>query len=240
MTIPTEPVAIPEIVSQLAAGRSILPVWNNEIGGRTFQIGDGPSREFVKVSAPHPEIDLQAEAEKLTWTSQYMTVPVVLGVNTDTPLHWLHTAGIPGDSAVAPRWVDNPETAVRAIGSGLRALHDRLPVEGCPYSWSVADRLARVADHTDLTPHPPIDHLVVCHGDACAPNTLLDDYGNWSGHVDFGDLGIADRWADLAVASWSLEWNYGAGWDATFLEAYGVTADSERMAYYRRLWDAED
>ncbi|TEA06959.1 aminoglycoside 3'-phosphotransferase [Mycobacteroides salmoniphilum] len=240
MTIPIEPVTIPEIVSDIAAGRPILPVWDNEIGGHTFQIGDGPGREFVKVSAPHPAIDLRVEAEKLAWAGHYTTVPRVLGVDTDGPLHWLHTAGVPGHSAVAPRWIANPEPAVRAIGSGLRALHDRLPVGDCPYSWAVADRVARIAHPEALTQHPPIDRLVVCHGDACAPNTLVDDAGNWCGHVDFGDVGVADRWADLAVASWSLAWNYGEGWDAAFFEAYGVAEDLERMAYYRRLWDSED
>ncbi|HXC82820.1 MAG TPA: phosphotransferase [Trebonia sp.] len=59
---------------------------------------------------------------------------------------------------------------------------------------------------------PPVDKLVVCHGDACAPNTILADDGRWSGHVDLGVLGTADRWADLAVAAWSAGWNYGPGW----------------------------
>ncbi|OHT83056.1 aminoglycoside 3'-phosphotransferase [Mycobacteroides saopaulense] len=240
MTIPTGPGNIPEIVARLASGRPILPVWDNEIGGHTFQIGTGIAREFVKVTAPHPAIDLRAEAEKLTWAGRYTTVPAVLDVNTEGSLHWLHTAGIRGDSAVAPRWIEDPGRAVRAIGSGLRALHDRLPVDRCPFSWSVADRVARISAPGGLVEHPPIDRLVVCHGDACAPNTLLDDGGTWCGHVDFGDLGVADRWADLAVASWSLQWNYGEGWDATFFEAYGVAHDPERMAYYRRLWDAED
>ena len=35
-------------------------------------------------------------------------------------------------------------------------------------------------------------------------------------------LGVADRWADLAIASWSLGWNFGPGWDETFYQAYGV------------------
>jgi hypothetical protein len=39
---------------------------------------------------------------------------------------------------------------------------------------------------------PPIDELVVCHGDSCAPNTLIGDDGR-SGHVDLGELGVADR-----------------------------------------------
>ena len=48
---------------------------------------------------------------------------------------------------------------------------------------------------------PRIDRLVVCHGDACAPNTLLHDDGRFAAHVDLGSLGVADRWADIAVAA---------------------------------------
>jgi kanamycin kinase len=84
---------------------------------------------------------------------------------------------------------------------------------------------------------PAVDRLVVCHGDACAPNTLITEDGRWSGHVDLGDLGVADRWADLAIASWSLAWNYGPGWDGLLLDAYGVAADPGRTRYYRLLWD---
>ena len=83
-----------------------------------------------------------------------------------------------------------------------------------------------------------IDVLVVCHGDACCPNTLIGDDGVWIGHVDFGQLGLGDRWADIAVASWSTEWNYGPGWEDALIDAYGVEPDRERLAYYRALWDA--
>jgi kanamycin kinase len=84
---------------------------------------------------------------------------------------------------------------------------------------------------------PPVDQLVVCHGDACAPNTLLDDDGTFAALVDLGTLGVADRWADLAVAAWSTEWNYGPGLDTLLYDAYGVHPDPDRIAYYRLLWD---
>lgn len=86
---------------------------------------------------------------------------------------------------------------------------------------------------------PEIDRLVVCHGDACSPNTLIDDRGCFAAHVDLGDLGLADRWADLAVATWSTRWNYGPGWEALLLEAYGIVPDPARTAYYRLLWDLD-
>ena len=76
---------------------------------------------------------------------------------------------------------------------------------------------------------PPVDKLVVCQGDACAPNTLLSDDGHWSGHVDLGVMGVADRWADLAVATWSTEWNYGPGWEADLLD--GLRCRSRSCAH---------
>jgi kanamycin kinase len=77
----------------------------------------------------------------------------------------------------------------------------------------------------------------VCCGDPCAPNVLVGDDGEDVGVVDLGALGAADRWADLAVATWSTQWNFGAGWERVLLEAYGVEPDPGRTAYYRLLWD---
>ncbi len=148
-----------------------------------------------------------------------------------------------------------------AIGRGLRVLHDTLPVDQCPFDWSVERRLARAdhriangdwsgsarfPEHRDLevgtararlAEPPATDRLVVCHGDPCVPNTLLYDDGTFAAHVDLGALGVADRWADLAVAAWNLGLNYGPGYDAALFDAYGITPDEERIAYYRLLWD---
>jgi len=48
---------------------------------------------------------------------------------------------------------------------------------------------------------------------------------------------VADRWADLAIATWSAEWNYGPGWERPLLDAYGIRPDPDRTRYYRLLWD---
>jgi kanamycin kinase len=225
VTFPTEPVAVPELVAEIASGRSVRAVWVNELGGVTFSVAEGS--EYVKVYPGEHADQLAAEERRLRWAGHYVAVPDVLGAGPG----WLHTAGLAGRSAVDPRWVGHPRTAARAIGAGLRHLHDTLPVADCPFgrpSWVPADA-------------PPADLLVVVHGDACAPNTLMSDDGTFSGHVDLGDLGVADRWADLAIASMSLDWNYptdGAdGFAAVLFDAYGVTPDTARIAYYRRSWD---
>lgn len=240
--VPPRSVPVPAPVAELAGDRPVTPVWLNEAGGLTFQLGEGETRTFVKWAPAGSGRGLDAEAARLGWAARYTTVPRVLEAGADADGAWLVTAGLPGESAVAPRWLADPATAVRAIGVGLRALHDRLPVDDCPFSWSVADRLADAgidpAGRAELAEAPPLDRLVVCHGDPCSPNTLIHPDGSFSAHVDLDCLGVADRWADLAVATWSLEWNYGPGWDALLLDTYGIAPDPERTAFYRRVWES--
>ena len=271
MTIPTGDVVVPDVVRELAGDSRVTPAWSNELGGLTFRIepvdgrtadggvraGAGQRASFVKW-APRSEratierVDLADEAARMQWAIRYTPVPHVLEVGADEDSEWLVTEAIEARSAVDPRWLAEPETAARAIGAGLRALHDALPVDECPWTWSISDRIA-VAEARAAQGHasdgwsaeardrlldaPDHDRLVVCHGDACAPNTLLADDGSWAGHVDVGSLGIADRWADLSIATYSLGWNYGPGYDHLVYEAYGIEEDPDRVAYYRLLWD---
>jgi kanamycin kinase len=247
-------------VLRIAAGRPWRAVWLNELGGWTYEIL-GAEHVYVKWVPLHLAATLDAEAVRLEWARKYTPVPRVVDEGHDADGAWLVTRALPGDNAVADRWKAEPAVAVRALGAGLRAFHDALPVEQCPFSWSASERIADAhvrAASGQLDPSrwhpshqffgiddalravadpPATDHLVVCHGDACAPNTLIGDDGRWSAHLDLAFLGVADRWADLAIATWSLEWNYGAGWEPLFLSSYGVDPDPERTTYYRLLWD---
>jgi kanamycin kinase len=236
-------------------------VWLNEAGGVTVRGLLGGERVYAKwaPASAAAELDLAAEAERLRWAAPYLPVPEVLGFAAHDDGQLLVTRALPGSNAVTPRWRSEPEQAVRALGAGLRRLHESLPVDGCPFSWSVDDRVARgraqglpsrVTSLDALGPAPAIDRLVVCHGDACAPNTLLGDTfadaatatdtdaAAVTGYVDLGRLGVADRWADIAVGAWSTEWNYGAGYTDLYYASYGVEPDRQRIAYYRALWDA--
>lgn len=243
--VPTGPVAVPALVTSLLPGRAVEAVWRNQAGGTTWRTtDDAPALHAKWAPRGAVALDLPAEAERLRWLAGRTPVPAVVALASDEAGDVLVTTTVPGRSAVDPRWLAEPGAAVTAVGRGLRALHDALPVEGCPFSWSVEDRLARL--RPDVAPDvrarlhdvPVPDRLVVAHGDACMPNTLLTDDGAWGAHVDVGALGVADRWADLAVASWSTAWNVGPGYEDLLLEAYGVDRDDARTAYYRELWDA--
>jgi kanamycin kinase len=244
---PAVPPPVPAPIRALAGRDDIRAVWLNELGGLTFELtAPDSSRRFAKWAPAGSGLDLAAEHVRLEWAASFTAVPRVLSFGSDASGAWMLTAGLPGDSAVSRSFQSSPSRqllAVQGIARGLRMLHDALPVDACPFSWSVAARLAdaRAGGRTPpatLDEAPSVDRLVVCHGDACAPNTLLAADGSITGHVDLGTLGVGDRWADIAVSAWSTEWNYGPGYEDAFLEAYGIAPDPERMRYYRALWNA--
>jgi kanamycin kinase len=251
--------AVPLLGQALTAGEPVRLVWTNEIGGQTFEIGQDSRRRFLKWTPVGNGADLGREVVRLRWAARFTPVPVVLDQGGNAAGSWMVTAALPGENGVTGRWLADPARAVAAIGAGLKALHSALPVADCPFSWSAQDRVADAGRRAEqlnpaewhpehrslsvgqalavLSRPPEVDQLVVCSGDACAPNTLLTAEGNWCGHVDLGALGVADRWADLAIATWSADWSYGPGWQGQLLAAYGVDPDPVRTAYYRLLWD---
>ena len=230
---------LPDQVVELAGADRIAEVWRNELDGQTFRVQGREGTRYIKwqpYAGLEPQrradVDLAAESDKLRWAGQYVPVPRVLDGGTAGDCGWLITEGIDAVSAVDARWRTCPEVAVIAIAKGLRRLHDTLPVEECPYRGSWVD-----ADASTL---PEPEHLVVCHGDACVPNTLLSQDGEFAAHVDLSRLGVADRWADLAIATYSIGWdfNFGQNYDELFFDTYGVQPDFERIRIYRELWDA--
>ncbi|GFE88994.1 aminoglycoside 3'-phosphotransferase [Steroidobacter agaridevorans] len=229
----TEP--LPAKVLQLGADERPQLVWTNERGGTTYQAGT----RFIKWSPHTTRLDLDGERRRLEWAAPYHNVPRVLEWGSNDEAQWLVTAALAGTGAVMEPWISQPLVAARAIGRGLRMLHEALPVAECPFEWSPENRTGRRVPWAELGV-PPIDRLVVCHGDPCSPNTIIGADGSPIGHVDLGSLGIADRWADLAVASINLDYNYGPGWEQEFFRAYDIEPDPRRIAYYRFLWDNED
>jgi len=242
---------IPSIVYSLAVGDPLEWIWRNGLEGMTFRadhVGvDGRTvSRFIKWQsldnvAPSAlaDVDLIAEAEKLRWASRSFNVPKVLAAGRNRHESWLVTQAIPSVSAVAPQWKSNtgifkPESVVKAMAIGLRKLHEACPACECPFqdNWYEAHQV----------PKPSSKDRVVCHGDPCVPNTLMNTQGEFVGLVDLARLGVADRWSDLAIATYSLSWtiNFGKHYDALFFDTYGIEPDPVKISRYRALWDAPE
>ena len=172
----------------------------------------------------------------------------------------LVTEALPGRGATDPVWRADRPALVHALGQGLRRFHEAVGEEWCPFRFDLdhaLDHVARRVDagaiagdfhdiHLGFTPEsalvwlhatrPDDEDLVVCHGDHCAPNVLLEER-RVTGYVDLGELGVADRWWDVAVGAWSAGWNFGEEHEAHFYEGYGIEPDPERIRFYRLLYD---
>ena len=199
----------------------------------------------------------------MRWAAEFLPVPEVLDCGSDGAVDWLLTVGLDGTDATKHMLRDHPAKLVRALARGLAALHGTAPVESCPFQFTADAAIAHVRHRAEqglIDPdehlHPEHRHLsldaaikelerlapgeedlVVCHGDYCLPNVMLDASGRVTGYLDLGELGIADRWWDVAVGAWSANWNLGPGWEELFISSYGIAPDPQRIAFYRLLYD---
>jgi kanamycin kinase len=223
---------VPKIVAEIADRRPAELIWRNELGGLTFRVGG----VVVKWNPRSTGIDLDRERDRLGWIASRHPAPRVLASGIDAEAQWLVTAALPGACAVGDVWRARRPEAIRAIAIGLRAIHS-VPIDDFPQGWLLDSWVRRTPE--SLGQRPPVDAPVLVHGDACAPNTLISMAGEWTGNVDFGDLSVGDRWADLAIASLSLDWNFGEGHQDELFDVYGIQRDDERIDYYRALWHLE-
>ena len=223
---------VPRIALALAGGGKPELAWRNELDGLTFRIGD----RYLKWNPGSNGIDLELERVRLEWLAGRHPAPRVIDHGIDGDAQWLVTEALPGGSAVGDEWRARRPEAIRAIAAGLRAIH-AIPIDEFPVDWTAQVWVGR--QPPSLGARPPVDDPVLVHGDACAPNTLISADGAWTGNIDFGDLAVGDRWADLAIASLSLDWNFGEGHQGELFDAYGIDPDTDRIRWYRALWELE-
>jgi len=220
-----------------------------------------PVRFLKVVQSGHYPTALD-EADRLRWARAYLPVPEVIESGSDGTVDWLITVELAGVDASRHRLKADPVRLVSILARGLAAFHAAASVSACPYDFRVATSIAHVrrrvrlgiANHDDLHPEhahltldaalaelerlaPASEDLVVCHGDYCFPNVLLDGQGRLTGYVDLGELAVADRWWDVTVGAWSTTWNVGPGWEHLFYESYGIEPDEQRIAFNRLLYD---
>lgn len=216
---------VPAAIAALAEHHPLQLVWQNELGGVTARIDRPAGAVFAKWDPSGSPASLADECERMRWLAAAgdVRVPRVLELRTSAAGDVLVTDAIAAMPIVSAEGLRDPERAAAALGDGLRQLH-ALPTDVCPFpapSWTAGER---------------VDDPVVCHGDPCAPNTLIAA-GRFAGLVDLGDVGVGDRWADLAIASWSLHWNGLGDAEPAFWAAYGTRPDPRLVQRWRSLWE---
>ncbi|MBB4095041.1 aminoglycoside 3'-phosphotransferase [Ochrobactrum pecoris] len=214
----------------------------------------------LKVEPASPVGELANEATRLDWLAQqYLPCPEVLAFEAGTEQSFLLMTRIPGIDLASAVGSVPPDRIAHILAIALKSIHAIDPAL-CPFDHRLDIRIedarkrveAGAVDEEDFDDEregqtaqdlfaelrrlkPENEDIVVTHGDACLPNFMMDKNG-FTGFIDCGRLGLADRHQDLALTCWSIRYNLGEEWVKPFLDTYGGPAiDDAKIAYYRLL-----
>ncbi|GLF97223.1 APH(3'') family aminoglycoside O-phosphotransferase [Streptomyces yaizuensis] len=246
------------------------PVTGGESGAAVFRSADGSRYAKCVPADPAALRELEAERDRVAWLAgQGVPGPRAVDWRVRGFAACLVTSAVPGVPADRLS-ADRLAAAWGRIADAVRKLH-ALPVSECPFERGLGrmfelarDVVARGAVEADFLPEeqrdmPPAELLarlvpqldqriaqeaataVVCHGDLCLPNIVLDpETLDVNGFIDLGRLGRADPYADISLLlanareTWPDEERARAA-DEEFAERYGVVLDRERQRFYLHL-----
>jgi streptomycin 3"-kinase len=231
---------------------------------------DRGHQRYAKIVSSERVAELAAERVRSVWINQTAipSPPVLDWRETDAGACLVTQAvlGVPANELDAPAL----RRAWPSVVVTVRALHD-LATDRCPFDRTLSQMMplahASVAEGRVVVEFLPIalqrtpptqileqieaelpfrlaqerTQLVVCHGDLCLPNILVDHAtGQVKALIDLGRLGKADPYGDIALLlatareTWSDE-AMARRADQEFAELYGTELDPKRQDFYLRL-----
>jgi streptomycin 3"-kinase len=244
------------------------PVAGGESGASVFY-NPGQQR-YAKIVSSERVAELAAERDRSVWFNQtdIPSARVLDWRKTDSGAVLVTQAmpGVPASQLDAPAL----RRAWPSVVATVRAMHG-LATDRCPFDRTLAEMMplarASVAEGrvvVEFLPEalqrtPPTQileqietelpvrlaqertPLVVCHGDLCLPNILVEPAtGQVTALIDLGRLGTADPYGDIALLlatarqTWSDE-AMARRADQEFAELYGTELETERQDFYLRL-----
>ncbi|MGV0811451.1 APH(3'') family aminoglycoside O-phosphotransferase [Mycolicibacterium boenickei] len=243
------------------------PITHGESGAGVFRSSDGS--RYAKRVGPAAVADLATERDRVSWAHDHgLPVPAVIdwGVTEDGGAFLITSAvgGVAADQLTE----SGLRAAWPSVVAAVRALHG-LEVDDCPYRRDLDDMLsraravvaagavnpeflrdedrdvpaaallARVEGEADVRRRQESADRVVCHGDLCLPNLLIDhERHTVEGFIDLGRLGVADRHADLALLlANTADTVPGFADDAKagLVAGYPAAVDDGRLRFYLEL-----
>ena len=210
---------------------------------------DRDSGYFLKAS---PKGTLAREAElDAYFHSKGLGARVLDYVSSDKD--YLLTERVSGEDLCDPLYMSDPKRTCDVMGEKLRELHS-LDLSDCPIKNRTAEYLYTVEKNFKngvfddsflplqmkgitapeaygivLENKHKLRADTLIHGDFCLPNIMFDNW-DFSGFIDLGNAGVADRHIDLFWGAWTLAYNFGTDiYRDRFFDAYGRDRVDEDM-----------
>ncbi len=240
-----------------------------ESGDLVYRREDGLA--YAKIASSARSADPAGERDRLLWLQgKGIAVPGVIDWWEAEEGPYLIMTAIPGVPA-AELDGDALLKVWPSMARQLKSLHE-LPADRCPFDRSLSlmfakaedvvsrdavnpdfllpedqDRSARelldrVERDLPLRLHQEVVDRVLCHGDACMPNFVVDPHSlQCAGLIDLGRVGKADRYVDLSLMianaeeSWMTPEQRERAFSILFETLEIAEPDRERLAFYLRL-----
>lgn len=145
---------------------------------------------------------------------------------------WLEAQGVPGSRVLD--WHDGEAGACLVTSAVASIPADQVSGDDLWGAWGGIAQVPRRREQEAAD-------TVVCHGDLCLPNVILDPRTlDVSGFIDLGRLGSADRYIDVALLLTNAretrpDEERGRAADVTFADGYGIDLDHDRLRFYLDL-----
>ena len=210
---------------------------------------------FLKIA---PLGELTSEYEKLIWLAGKIKVPEVILYEINDDVEYLITSAVVGEMICSDFYLkdDNWKLGIPLIIEAFKELY-KIDINDCPFNVSLDYKLTLIKNNIDnkllalnniseevLDKFKTLDNiyrylinnrfdeeLCFTHGDVSLPNLFVDN-GKFSGFIDVGECGIADKWFDLAIAVKTIKRNYGEDAVNILFEQLGIIKDENKINYY--------
>ncbi|MBR2640474.1 MAG: aminoglycoside 3'-phosphotransferase [Oscillospiraceae bacterium] len=203
----------------------------------------------------------------MKWLKNKVSVPEIICNITENGRNYLLMSKIAGKMSCDDEFLKNPKQLVFVLADAIKTLWS-VDISVCPVKNDLSTVLKTaeyrvehgLVDVEDAEPETfgkggfkdqqellgwlydnrPEEDFVLSHGDFCLPNVFIND-GKFSGFVDIGRMGAADRYQDIALCYRSLKHNfsgkfggkiYGGFDENMFFDALGIEPDFEKIRYY--------
>jgi aminoglycoside phosphotransferase len=199
---------------------------------------------------------LTSEYEKLKWLEGKLKVPKVVLYDNSIDTEFLITEEIPGMMLCSEEYEKNIDKSLKIIAEAFKNIYS-VCINDCPFDVSISYKLSLVEENlrNNLIQEENVSkevldkfeslenilkflkenkfesELCFSHGDTSLPNIFAVE-NNFSGFIDVGECGIADKWFDLAICERSIKRNYGEEYISKFYEELNIIPDREKVDYY--------
>lgn len=266
MLLSTDPERIQDLLPDnlrrlLGSSKDWTQVGIGKSGDICFRVKIQTNRDaFLKFHTGNQKKYFEHEVEACKWLHSLGFVPDILGFGRNQQHHFLLSSAVPGKDLAHSLGELAPDEIVRICAQSMRSLH-KVSIEACPFDQRNSIKVERAIERakaglvmlSDLDPSrkgwsleqltceltqkiPKSEDLVFTHGDFCLPN-IISNGNSFTGFIDLGRCGIADRYQDIALCLRSLNANLGNSCRDLFLKYYdpSMKLDEHKVFFYELL-----